>query len=193
MPRSATQSSGTHINSGLARRYAAALYASAKQRGVQDQVEADLTSVVELLKAERAFRDFLLKPDVLDEQKAEIVTRSLGPRVRPLTLHFLQLLLKKRRLDHLEVIQEVMRELIETDRGIVHARVTTAVELKPELREKLKARLEATTRKTIILDLEVDPEIIGGVVVLLHNQLVDGSLRRELDRLRDDLMAVRVI
>jgi F-type H+-transporting ATPase subunit delta len=191
--RSATQSGGKHINSGLARRYATALYASAKQRGVQDQVEADLTSTAELFQTERAFRDFLLKPDVLDEHKAEIVTRSLGPRVLPLTLHFLQLLLKKRRLDHLEVIQEVLRELIETDRGIVHAKVTTAVELKPELREKLKARLAAITGKTIILDLEVDLEIIGGVVVQLHNQLVDGSLRRELDRLRDDLMAVRVI
>jgi ATP synthase F1 delta subunit len=193
VPRSATKLGGTHIDPALARRYAAALYASAGKRGVVDRVEADLAATAALLDAEPAFRDFLLSPEVLDEHKAEILGRTLRTRLAPLSFHFLLLLFKKRRLDHLAAIHDGLVELVEAERGIWRAGVTTAVPMKKEHQEQLKAKLEAVTGKTIKLELEVDPDILGGVVLVLHNRLVDGSLRRGLDRLRDELAAVRVI
>lgn len=193
MPRSATKLGGTHIDPALARRYAAALYASARKRDVVDRVEADLAATTALLDAEPAFRDFLLSPEVLDEHKAEILARTLRSRLAPLSFHFLLLLFKKRRLDHVAAIHDGLVELVEADREIWRAGVTTAVPMKKEHQEQLKAKLEAVTGKTIKLELEVDPDILGGVVLILHNRLVDGSLRRSLDRLRDELAAVRVI
>lgn len=193
MPRSATRLGGTHIDPALARRYAAALYASARKRDVVDRVEADLAATTALLDAEPAFRDFLLSPEVLDEHKAEILARTLRSRLAPLSFHFLLLLFKKRRLDHVAAIHDGLVELVEADREIWRAGVTTAVPMKKEHQEELKAKLEAVTGKTIKLELEVDPDILGGVVLVLHNRLVDGSLRRGLDRLRDELAAVRVI
>jgi F0F1-type ATP synthase delta subunit len=71
--------------------------------------------------------------------------------------------------------------------------VTTPSELKPELRDRLQARLESMTGKTIKLDYEVNAEMLGGIVVVLNNRLADGSIRRQLDRLRDELMASRVV
>lgn len=193
MPRSATKLGGTHIDPALARRYAVALYASARKRDAVDRVEADLAATTALLAAEPAFRDFLLSPEVLDEHKAEILARTLRSRLAPLSFHFLLLLFKKRRLDHLAAIHAGLVELVEADREIWRAGVTTAVPMKKEHQEKIKAKLEAVTGKTIKLEVEVDPDILGGVVLILHNRLVDGSLRRGLDRLRDELAAVRVI
>lgn len=193
MPRSATKLGGTHIDPALARRYAAALHASARKRDLLDRVEADLAATTALLAAEPAFRDFLLSPDVLDEHKAEILARTLRPRLAPLSFHFLLLLFKKRRLDHLGAIHDGLVELVNADRGIWRAAVTTAVSMKKEHQEKIRAQLEAVTGKTIKLELEVDPEILGGVVLVMNNKIIDGSVRRSLDRLRDELAAVRVI
>lgn len=193
MPRSATKLGGTHIDPALARRYASALHASAKKRGVIDRVEADLAATSALLVAEPAFREFLLSPDVLDEHKAEILSRTLKPRLAPLSCHFLDLLFKKRRLDHLAAIHDSLVEMVEAERGIWHAQVTTAVPMRQEHQDQLRAKLEAVTGKKIKLDLDTDPDIMGGVVLVMQGRIVDGSVRRALDRLRDELAAVRVI
>jgi F-type H+-transporting ATPase subunit delta len=178
---------------GLARRYAAALFETAKARKLVDRVEADLQATVELLSREPALREFLLSPQVLDEHKEEIVNHTLGPRLSPLVVDFIHLLLKKRRFDHLDEIHASLIQFLDEHRGIVKAAVTTSIELKPELRDKLRARLERTTGKTVRLECGLDPGIVGGIVVVLGDQLLDASVRREVERLRDELMATRVI
>ncbi len=178
---------------GLARRYATALFEAAKKRERLDQTESDLTAVVELIKREPPLREFLLSPQVLDEHKEEIVKRALAPRLDPLVHHFLLYLLRRRRFDHLDLIHSSLIELLDVHRGIVRAVVTTAIELKPELRERLRSRLERATRKKVELESRVNPAILGGAVVVLHDRLVDGSVQTEVMRLRDNLMAVRVI
>lgn len=178
---------------GLARRYAAALFETAKARKLLDQVENDLGATVELLRREPALREFLLSPQVLDEHKEEIVNRILGSRLSSLVVDFLHLLLKKRRFDHLDDIHSSLIEQLDDHRGIIKAGVTTATELKPELRDKLRARLETTTRKTVRLECRLDPGILGGIVVVLGDQLLDASVQREIERLRDELLATRVI
>lgn len=178
---------------GLARRYAAALFESAKQQKLLDQVEADLGATVELLEHDPALRDFLLSPQVLDEHKEEMINRVLGSRLSPIVVNFLHLLLKKRRFDHLDEIHASLIEQLDEHRGIIKAGVTTAIELKQELKDKLRARLETTTRKTVRLDCRLDPGILGGIVVVLGDQLLDASVQREVERLRDELMATRVI
>lgn len=193
MARSAARTRGTHVDPELARRYAVALYRTADRRELVDRVEADLGATVELLAEEPALREFLLSPEILDEHKEALVSKVLAPKLHAVTLHFLLLLLRKRRFDHIEEIDERLIEEVEEHRGILRARVTTPTELRPDLRERLQSRLESMTGKTIELECGVDPNLIGGVVVLLRNRLVDASVRRELDRLHDDLMAIRVV
>lgn len=178
---------------GLARRYAVALFEAAKRREILDQVETGLGATVELLEREPALREFLLSPQVLDEHKEEIVTRVLGPLLEPLVHHAVHFLLKKRRFDHLELIHRSLVEQLDAHRGIVKAVVTTAIELEPKLQERLRSQLEATTRKTVRLECRIDPAILGGAVVVLGDQLLDASVQSEMRRLRDELMAARVI
>jgi F-type H+-transporting ATPase subunit delta len=170
-----------------------ALFQSASRRDLLEQVETDLTAMVDLLDEQPAFREFLLSPDVPAEHKGEMFRKTRPSRLNPPTVNFLALLNRKRRLDHLEEIHLSLIEQVEEHRGILRAEVTTPTELKPELRDRLKVRLESMTGKTIKLECGINPEMLGGIVVVLNNRLVDGSIRRQLNRLRDELMASRVI
>jgi F-type H+-transporting ATPase subunit delta len=159
-------------------------------------VAADLKVIAELLKAEPRFRSFMLAPDVVEDYRSAVLRRVLEkarPEASPVTRNFLDLLLKKARFDHFEEIAESFSLLVEEHRGILRAVVTTATEIDPEMQARLRSRLERMTGKTIQLTHRLDPEIIGGVVVTLAGSMIDGSVKSEIDRLRDELMATRVI
>ncbi len=196
MPRSAARSSGGHLDPVLSRRYARSLFNVAAKRQLVDQVAADLKAVAELLKAEPRFRAFMLAPDVVEDYRSALldrVLRQVVPEASPVTRNFLDLLLKKARFDHFEEVAESFSVLMEEHRGILRAVVTTATDLDPEMQARLRSRLERMTGKTIQLTHRLDPEILGGVVVTLAGRMIDGSVKSEVDRLRDDLMATRVI
>ncbi len=178
---------------GIARRYAAALFATANSRSLVDKVEADLKAIVELLGQNRALRAFMHSPQVLEERRREMLHKALGERVDKLVLHFLLLLIKKSRFDHLDEIAVAFSALADEHRGVVRSRVTTVIELSPEMQERLQQRLAAITGKQVVLACDVEPALIGGVKVVLDDQLLDGSVSRALERLHEDLAAVSVI
>ena len=177
----------------LSRRYAKALFAFATKRQVVDRVMADLNSVLELLRREPKLKAFLLSPSVPAENVSALFQNTLGKHVTPETTNFLQLLHKKGRFDHFEEITHSFIEEVEDSRGMLKAVVTTATALDPVAETELKAALERTTGKSIRLESKVDPEVLGGVVVVLKDRLIDGSVRHDLERLREELAAAAVI
>jgi F-type H+-transporting ATPase subunit delta len=196
VPRSAARSSGGHLDPVLSRRYARSLFNVAAKRQIIDAVAADLQAIAELLKAEPRFQSFMLAPDVVEEQRSGVLDRVLQkvrPEISPLTRNFLNLLLKKARFDHFEEIAESFSTLVEEHRGILRALVTTATAIDPEVQARLRSRLERMTGKSIQITHRLDPEILGGVVVTLAGRMIDGSVKSEVERLRDELMATRVI
>jgi F-type H+-transporting ATPase subunit delta len=177
----------------LSRRYAKALFGFATRRQVVDQVADDLQSVARLLKAEERLRAFLLSPSVATESVIDLIKTVLGPHMSPVTSNFLQLLHRKGRFDHFDEIADCYIQEVEASRGILKAVVTTAAAIDEGTEDKLRAVLEKVTGKTIRLESKVDAEVLGGVVVVLGDQLIDGSVRREIDRLREELSTVTVI
>jgi len=178
---------------GIARRYAGAVFATATDRGIVDEVEGDLQSIVELLGADRALRAFMSSPQVLEEHRRTMLDKVLGERVDKLVFHFLLLLIRKKRFDHLDEIVEAFGTLADEHRGVVRASVTTVMELPAAMRDRLQQRLAASTGKQVTLECLIDPTLIGGAKVVLGDQLLDGSVSRALERLREELAAVSVI
>jgi F-type H+-transporting ATPase subunit delta len=176
----------------IARRYAVALFGAARKAGVAEEVLADLLAVHELAKLEPSWQRFLEAPDVLTEHKVAAISTVLEGRVHELVGRLLNLMLQKKRIQHFPFVQEEYRELVEEDLGIVRARVTTAVPLDPALAGDLVSRLEKITHKRIRIETRVDPDILGGVVAIVGDKILDGSLRHRLAELRDRLLAVRV-
>ena len=176
----------------IARRYAVALFGAARNAGAAEEVLADLLAVEKLSSSDPAFRRFLEAPDVLTEHKVAAVVAVFQGRVHELVSRLLELMLRKKRIQHFPFVHEEYRQLVEGELGVARARVTTAVPFDPALVEELVQRLERITGKKIRVETRVDPAILGGMVAIVGDKILDGSLRHRLADLRDQLLGVRV-
>lgn len=171
----------------VATRYAEALLRSAKRAGVLDGVAESYASLREMQISQSSLRVFLDSPQVRTQEKKELLQKVFGGRLEPLLLNFINLLLDKNRIENFRDIGEEFAHLVEQERGVMRARVTTAIALPADLEEQLQARLGALTGKTMILEKRVDPAVIGGVKVVMEDKILDGTVRTNLDLLRKTL------
>lgn len=180
------------IRQPVARRYAHALFDAAKARGLLDRVESDLAALERLLREEPRLSSLLVTPQITTGEKHRLLAAILGGRVHALVLELLGLLLEKKRMPAIGDIIEGYGLLLEEQRGIVHAEVTTVRPLSAEQAERLKAALERRTGKTVVLARRLDPRVMGGVMVRMGDQIIDRSIRRTFQEMRASLMEVPV-
>lgn len=152
------------------------------------QAEQELGQLDALLKADPTLMRILQAPDILDREKEELLRRVFTGRLTPVFVDFIQLLLDKHRIGYLHGIIEHFLGLAAETQGRLTARVTTAVTLTDDERTSLKEQLQTKTAKSIKLEETVDPRLVGGVIVVLKDQIIDGSVRHQLSMLRDELM-----
>ena len=122
-----------------------------------------------------------------DERFADIV-RQVVPGISDVQLNLFRLLRRTGRRALGVSIASYFAELLDQERGIIRARVRTAVALDDAQREAIRGRLAGQTGRTVELEAEVDPSIIGGAILQVGDQLIDGSTRRRLQRLRQELV-----
>lgn len=173
----------------VALRYAQALLEVALARKLVDDLDESLRGLTAVADRHPELARFLQNPQVPLAQKKELVEKVLGDRVEPVLLQFLELLLDKGRILHLRDIQSVYAALVEEHRGLQRARVVTAVPLPDDLEARLVDKLAALTGRQIILEKKVDPSVVGGVCVTMGDQILDGTVRTGLQRLRESLEA----
>lgn len=171
----------------IARRYASALYEEASSREVIDKTDVDVDFLHETLKASRELRMLLASPVVNAEKKEAILRRLFEPHVSGLTLNFLVLATRKRREPLLGLILEAYRALRLEQRGIVEARARIALSMDEESVAQLREAVARVVGKEVVLEVEEDPEILGGIVVKVGDTVYDGSLRRQLSALQEQL------
>ena len=175
----------------VARRYAAALFEQAQKTGAVARAAEEMAFAAETVAGTGALRALLGQPLVTEERKKLALRNAFGDRVSPTVLAFLDLLVDKRRIGLLpEGQREFARRVLEY-RNIAHARAVTAVPLTPEQTAALERSLEARTGKDILLETEVDPSVLGGVLVRIGDTVLDGTVRGNLERLREQLLARR--
>jgi F-type H+-transporting ATPase subunit delta len=178
------------VASGVASKYARALFAEARERGRLERVTADMDALRAIPAEDRAFMDFLLSPEVLTESKLAFVGAVFSARTDPLVANFLRLLVDKGRIGLLPEIAVAFRGLVEEEQGVLRARVESAVPLAADQETRLKQDLDRLTGKQVVLEKAVVPSVLGGVVVHLGNRIIDRSLRRGLERLAAHLRFV---
>lgn len=170
------------------RRYAQAIFGLASEKNTIDAWLNDLQVIAEVSQHPRA-AEYLSNPKVPFEKKEEVAAR-LFPSVQPQALNLVRMLLTRQRFELAPSIFAAYEELVNQMRGIAQAEVTTAVPLSDQEAEQLRERLSAATGKQIILNRKVDPEIIGGMVARIGDQLIDGSTRTRLSQLRRTLAGI---
>jgi F-type H+-transporting ATPase subunit delta len=171
-----------------ARRYATALFASAQKQGKLDAIERDMTGMLELMQQTPALRQMWESPQVPTGRKRELLRTLFENTFDPLTLSFLRLLVDKRREDILEAVDFELRQQADASRHVVRAEATFAVPPTHEEQESLIKSLEHRTGERVLMTVEVNPGILGGVIVRMQDTIIDGSVRGSLERMREQLL-----
>ena len=173
----------------VARRYAQALAEEARSGGSLDTVDGDVDAIASALDGSRELRTALGSPVVPRGKKEAVLTSLFSERVSPLTMRFLDLLLRNEREESIPSIVRGYQALRDEERGIVTATVRSAKPLSPDETERVKAALEARSGKTVRMKLSVEPELIGGLVVRLGDTVYDRSVRHQLAELKEQMVA----
>ena len=176
----------------VARRYALALFKTAMDSGNLEIVAGDIQQLRSLTGKDKYFLGFLEAPQVPTEHKIEFLQNTFTTRLAPRLLMFLELLLEKHRTNLLPEIADEFEKLMEEHQGFIKARVLTATFLSDELKGRLKEKLEIISGKKIEIIHKVDKSIIGGIIVFLHNRVIDKSIKHQIDVLKQDLLKVKV-
>jgi F-type H+-transporting ATPase subunit delta len=177
-------SSGT-LTSGVAGRYATALFELAKDGKLLDEVERDIREIETIHANSADFREVLASPVYTREEQGKAVAAiaaamGLGSTVT----NTLGLMAQNRRLFILPGLVAQVRALIAAHRGEVTAEVTAAKKLTKEQTETLARTLKASVGKDVKLDVTVDESLIGGLVVKVGSRMIDTSIRSKLAKLQ---------
>jgi F-type H+-transporting ATPase subunit delta len=177
---------------GVASRYASALLVTAKAENVMADVADSYAAVAQIMRENPALPSFLEGPQVAEDEKKQLISNLFGDKVEPVLVRFFHLLVDKNRIEFLVDIAEVFADLVESEQGIAHAMVTTAVPLADDLEQDLVTKLAALTKAKIIVEKNVDPSVIGGVSVTVGDKIIDGTVRTQLDQMREHLAKVQL-
>ncbi len=170
--------------SGLAGRYAAALFELAEDRDALDAVAGDLRDLQAMLGESADLRRLIRSPVLSrEDQGGAIVAVAERAGFDRLSVQFLGLLAHKRRLFVLPEIIAVYRVMLAHHRGEVSAELVSAVALSEAQTEAVKQQLAAAMGQTVTLATAVDPGLLGGLVVRVGSRMIDASLRTKLQRL----------
>jgi F-type H+-transporting ATPase subunit delta len=169
----------------VAGRYAAALFDLANDEKKVADVEGDLGKFQELLDMSSDLTSLVRSPLYSsDEQSTAIEKVAAKVEIGPLTLNFLKLIAKNRRLFAVSDMIKAFHALVAKSRDEVTAEVTSAVALNNEQVAELKSALKASVGKDVKLATQVDPSLLGGLIVKIGSRMVDSSLRTKLSNLR---------
>lgn len=170
-------------HSTVASRYADALFELALSRGCLETVDADLAGIARLI-GEHADLQLLLESPVvaLGDQK-ETIRRLFEGKVDPLTFNTLLLMLDNQRGGALLALHEGFRERYNRHHKRVKVEVTSALPLEEREQRDLSRALAKTTSREIEMEVTVDEGLIGGLVVKIGDQVIDNSIRGQLEAL----------
>jgi len=172
------------IQASLAGRYALALFELAKDGKQIEAVGESLSGLRQALRDSKELNELVTSPLIDRAQKLKAIDAvALQMKLDPLTRNFLGVLAQNRRLSQLDAVARAYNLLSARHRGEVTAEVTSARALDADQVNAIKQNLRARMGRDIAVDLHVDPDILGGLVVKIGSQQIDGSIRTKLNNL----------
>jgi F-type H+-transporting ATPase subunit delta len=175
-------------NFAIARRYAKALLLIGREDGQAETYRAELAAVAGLVEREPALKEAIVNP-LYDAAGRKGVLKTLIEKgqLSSVISSFLLLLFDKGRIDNLDDISDFYQKLADELKGIARASLTSATELSSDTVEKIRTALSKKTGKEVLLEVEQDPGLIGGIVTRIGDLVLDGSVQTQLVNMRESL------
>jgi F-type H+-transporting ATPase subunit delta len=173
------------IVSGMAGRYATALFDLALETNSVDQVQSDLKAFDALVAANPDLTRLVRSPVFSAEDQAKALIAILAKAgISGIAANFLRVVAANRRLFAVREIIRGFNRLVATHKGEVTAQVTVAEKLNDARMNEIRDALKQVTGKDVQIDVDVDPSIIGGIKVKVGSRMVDASLRTKLNSIK---------
>jgi F-type H+-transporting ATPase subunit delta len=175
----------TSLESGVAERYATALFELARDAGTLDEIEAELKRFAGLVAGSADLKRLVRSPVFsADEQRRAISAVLDKAEIGGLVGNFIRLAAQNRRLFAVPDMITAFGRLLASYRGEVSAEVTSAEPLSETHLGDLKSALKASLGKDVSLETPVDPSLIGGLIVRVGSRMIDGSIKTKLNSLK---------
>ena len=175
-------------NLAIARRYAKALLLIGKEDGQTEKYREELAGITALIQREKTLEQAIINPLYDASGRKNVLTSIIDKLALSRVMRsFLTLLFDKGRFVYLSSINDFYQKLADELKGIARASLVSATELSSETVEKIRASLSKKTGKDIILEVEQDPNLIGGVVTRIGDLVLDGSIKTQLLNMRESL------
>ncbi|MEZ5081180.1 MAG: ATP synthase F1 subunit delta [Thermoleophilia bacterium] len=175
----------------VASTYAEALHQSAIDGNAVDEVRRDLAGFTEAVAESDDLARVLNNPEVETKAKRSIVA-DISEGATPIVKNFLQVLIDRGRISELPAIRQALEERVAAAAGRVDVHVITAIPLDDALRQRIVARIAEETGLTVDLTEDVDPDIVGGLVMRVGGVVLDSSVRNRLAELRRQMASAPV-
>lgn len=173
----------------IARVYSESLFEVAREKGDLDEVQRQVGEFADAVEGDRDLQVFFFSPYFSSSEKRDAIGRAVSGGNAEL-INFLELLAEKHRMPALFRIRRRFDELWAVENRRLEVTVTSAIPLDDSVIESVGREIEKQTGKTVELHGEVDPDIIGGLVLQVGNRVFDASIRNRLDKLRREVRAV---
>jgi F-type H+-transporting ATPase subunit delta len=167
--------------------YASALFEVARAEGNLERVEAELYQVARAIEGSDELRSKLTDQAIPVELRQGIIEELLGTRTMPVTKALVSFVVGSGRGRDLAAIIDLMVRRSADERAEAVAEVRSAIPLDDDQRDRLAAALSARTGQKVSVKVNVDPSILGGIVATIGDTVIDGSVRRRLEQLRESL------
>ena len=176
------------ISNTISRRYANAIFKASSTFDCLEEVSSDLNELSNEMETNREFRYFMLTPRIKKSRKKELITELFKDKFSDVTIHFLFILIDKRRQEYLRKINDYFKVLYDRYHQRMEVTAVSQLELTKEEKSKLKETLEKITGKIISIANKIDPSIIGGLVIKIENRILDNSVKGHLEILRKEMV-----
>jgi F-type H+-transporting ATPase subunit delta len=172
----------------VARRYATALADVVIQRNEARQVQDELSQWETMMQSNASLMEVFGNPTIAYEKKQSVLSTLIArTRVSPLTANFLKVLLQNHRLNDLAEVNKRFAQVIDERAGVVSAEVRTVNPVPESSQQALREKLTALTGKDVRLSFITDEELIGGIVTRIGSTIYDGSVRSQLQEVKEQL------
>lgn len=176
------------LKGAIARRYAGAMFEIGLKQNKLDRTLEDVKEIAQVF-ANRKLAYLLREPKIPAQRKETAIHQALVGRVLPSSLNLALLVVQRGLTDLMPNIGSELEKLVLNYKNQAIAQVTTATKLDDAQMNLIKQALERRTGKTILVETKVQPEILGGVITRIGDQVIDGSIRYRLSALRQQLLS----
>lgn len=168
-------------------RYAKAFFSLAEDKNLTKELRSDTNLVADALNSSEDLIQMLDNPVVKTSEKINAITEIFRDRINEYSLNFIRLIIENKREKYMSGIMRDLENLFRIKEGIKKAVITSSIELSTTLLSRIKNILESKLKSDVELSTKVDPEIIGGFILVVDDILYDSSITTQFKKIRNQL------